>query len=88
MSENPAPALSVDDLTVAYRGVPAIWDVDASVPEGVLLGIVGPNGAGKTTLLRAATQPHPASGRVPCVSSGSRMSGYFHRWLMFLSAAA
>ena len=53
MSE--APALQVDDLTVAYRGVPAIWDVDASVPAGVLLGVVGPNGAGKTTLLRAAT---------------------------------
>ena len=65
MSENPAPALSVDDLTVAYRGVPAIWDVDASVPEGVLLGIVGPNGAGKTTLLRAATQLIPrAAGTV------------------------
>ncbi len=65
MSENPTPALSVDDLTVAYRGVPAIWDVDASIPEGVLLGVVGPNGAGKTTLLRAATQLIPrAAGSV------------------------
>ncbi len=59
------PALRVDDLTVAYRGVPALWDVDVSIPEGVLLGIVGPNGAGKTTLLRAATQLIPrAAGSV------------------------
>ena len=62
---NSAPALQVDDLTVAYRGVPAIWDVDVSVPAGVLLGVVGPNGAGKTTLLRAATKLIPrAAGTV------------------------
>ncbi len=46
-------ALSVDDLTVAYSGKPAIWDVDLEVPEGVLMAIVGPNGAGKSTLIKA-----------------------------------
>lgn len=57
--------MSVEDLTVAYRGVPAIWDIDVNVPEGVLLGVVGPNGAGKTTLLRAATKLIPkAAGTV------------------------
>jgi manganese/zinc/iron transport system ATP- binding protein len=46
-------AIEVNDLTVAYREHPVLWDVDLSVPEGVLLAIVGPNGAGKTTFIRA-----------------------------------
>ncbi len=49
-----APALEIDDLTVAYNSKPAIWDVDMSVPESVLMAIVGPNGAGKSTLIKAA----------------------------------
>ncbi|MEP0545493.1 MAG: metal ABC transporter ATP-binding protein [Rhodothermales bacterium] len=47
------PAIEVTDLTVAYRDAPVLWDVDLTVPEGVLLAIVGPNGAGKTTLIKA-----------------------------------
>ncbi len=46
-------AIEVTDLTVAYRDKPVLWDVDLTVPEGVLLAIVGPNGAGKTTLIKA-----------------------------------
>ncbi len=46
------PAVEVEDLTVAYREQPVLWDVDLSVPQGVLMAVVGPNGAGKTTLLR------------------------------------
>lgn len=47
-------ALEIEDLTVAYHGKPAVWDVDLRVPEGVLMAIVGPNGAGKSTLIKAA----------------------------------
>jgi manganese/zinc/iron transport system ATP- binding protein len=46
-------AVDVTDLTVAYREKPVLWDVDLSVPSGVLMAIVGPNGAGKTTLLKS-----------------------------------
>src|SRR5262245_65194501 len=46
-------AIEVTDLTVAYRDKPVLWDIDLSVPPGVLMAIVGPNGAGKTTLLKA-----------------------------------
>ena len=46
-------AIEVRDLTVAYRDRPVLWDVDLSVPNGVLMAIVGPNGAGKTTLIKA-----------------------------------
>ncbi len=46
-------AIEVEDLTVAYRDKPAIWDMDLRIPTGVLAAIVGPNGAGKSTLLKA-----------------------------------
>ena len=47
------PAIEVADLTVAYHDKPVLWDVDLTVPAGVLMAIVGPNGAGKTTLIKA-----------------------------------
>jgi manganese/zinc/iron transport system ATP- binding protein len=47
------PAIEVNDLTVAYREKPVLWDVDLQVPQGVLMAIVGPNGAGKSTLIKA-----------------------------------
>lgn len=46
-------ALEVNDLTVAYRYKPVLWDIDLKIPHGILMGIVGPNGAGKTTLIKA-----------------------------------
>ncbi|MEA2524442.1 MAG: manganese/zinc/iron transport system binding protein [Thermomicrobiales bacterium] len=49
----PPPAIEVTDLTVAYQDKPVLWDVDVTVPPGVLMAIVGPNGAGKTTLIKA-----------------------------------
>jgi len=58
-------ALDVADLTVAYRDVPVLWDVDLAVPEGVLLAVVGPNGAGKTTFIKAVLGlVRPAAGQV------------------------
>ena len=47
------PAIEITDLTVAYRDQAVLWDVDLTVPRGVLMAIVGPNGAGKTTLIKA-----------------------------------
>ena len=59
------PAIEVADLTVAYREQPVLWDVDLTVPAGVLMGIVGPNGAGKTTLIKAILGlVRPAAGRI------------------------
>lgn len=45
-------SVEVEDLTVAYRDKPAIWDMDLGIPTKVLAAIVGPNGAGKSTLLK------------------------------------
>ena len=59
------PAIEVNDLTVAYREQPVLWDVDLEVPQGVLMAIVGPNGAGKTTLIKAILGlVKPVAGRV------------------------
>ncbi|TVR20012.1 MAG: metal ABC transporter ATP-binding protein [Anaerolineaceae bacterium] len=58
-------AFTVEDLTVAYQGKPALWDIDLRVPEGVLMGVIGPNGAGKSTLIKAALDLVPrAAGTV------------------------
>lgn len=46
-------AIQVDDLTVAYGEKPVLWDIDLSVPKGILMAIVGPNGAGKTTMIKS-----------------------------------
>jgi len=52
-------------MTVAYRRKPVLWDVDFTMPDGTLVGIVGPNGAGKSTLIKACMDLIPkASGRV------------------------
>ena len=45
--------LHVHDLTVAYHRKPVLWDVDLTLDEPSLVGIVGPNGAGKSTLIKA-----------------------------------
>ncbi len=64
MSVRPA-VIDVTDLTVAYREQPVLWDIDFTVPSGVLLAIVGPNGAGKTTLIKAILGlVKPAAGNV------------------------
>jgi ABC-type cobalamin/Fe3+-siderophores transport system ATPase subunit len=58
-------AVRVERLTVAYRGRPAISDIDLVVDSGERLALVGPNGAGKSTLLRAiAGLAEPAAGTI------------------------
>jgi manganese/zinc/iron transport system ATP- binding protein len=65
MSDQQPPAIEVHDLTVAYGENPVLWDIDLTVPHGVLMAVVGPNGAGKTTLIKAMLGlVRPVSGRV------------------------
>ncbi|MDE0301484.1 MAG: metal ABC transporter ATP-binding protein [Candidatus Poribacteria bacterium] len=74
-------AIEVEDLTVAYRDQPVLWDVDLNVPAGVLMAIVGPNGAGKTTLIKVILGlVRAAAGRVSIYgqsySDQRRLVGY------------
>jgi len=48
-----AACLRLEDVTVAYDGVPALDGVSLSIPHGAQVAIVGPNGAGKSTLFKA-----------------------------------
>ena len=57
--------IHVEDLTMAYRETPVLWDIDLDVPEHVRCAIVGPNGAGKSTLLKGSLGlVKPVSGAV------------------------
>ena len=57
--------IAVEDLTVAYRDTPVLWDVDVAVSDGSLMAVVGPNGAGKSTLIKAIIGLiRPSAGRI------------------------
>lgn len=62
-------ALSVENVTVAYRQKPVLRNVTMQVERGKMLAIVGPNGAGKSTLLKAIL------GLVPVDSGQVRVMG-------------
>jgi manganese/zinc/iron transport system ATP- binding protein len=55
------PAVTMRDLTVAYRDTPVLWDIDLDIPASTLTAIIGPNGAGKSTLIKAAMGLVPAA---------------------------
>src|SRR5476651_1515189 len=66
---DPNSILDVHDVTVSYHRRPVLWNVDWTLREPALVGIVGPNGAGKSTLLKAIL------GLVPLVSGAVTLFG-------------
>ena len=62
------PVLDVDNASRSYPGEPpvqALREVNLTIGQGELVGIVGPSGSGKTTLLQLmGTLDRPTSGRV------------------------
>ncbi len=69
MQPSGSPILDVHDVTVAYQRKPVLWDVDLTLTQPRLVGIVGPNGAGKSTFIKAVL------GLVPLVSGSVRVFG-------------
>lgn len=65
----PQPAITIADLSVAYREVLALEDVNLSIQPGCLTGIIGPNGAGKSTLIKAMLGLIPTLGGHVCYGS-------------------
>ncbi|MBW4621260.1 MAG: metal ABC transporter ATP-binding protein [Cyanosarcina radialis HA8281-LM2] len=49
----PANTIAIGNLSVQYRTVEALRQIDCQIHSGRLTGIIGPNGAGKSTLLKA-----------------------------------
>ncbi|CAN5706259.1 metal ABC transporter ATP-binding protein [soil metagenome] len=66
-------AIDVADLTAVYNEHPVLWDVDVTVPAGVLMAIVGPNGAGKTTLIKCVL------GLIPPVAGSVFVQGALYK---------
>jgi zinc/manganese transport system ATP-binding protein len=51
---NPAPsAITLNNVTIAYAGHPAIHHISGVFAPGSLTAVLGPNGAGKTSLLKS-----------------------------------
>lgn len=48
-----AAKITVDHLSVNYRDVQALRNINVTIPPGQLVGVFGPNGAGKSTLVKA-----------------------------------
>src|ERR1700751_1462422 len=59
------PAVTLENLTLAYDPRPAVRHIDGCFMRGSLTAIVGPNGAGKSTLLKAIMGLlDPSEGRI------------------------
>ena len=57
--------ISVQDVSIAFRGRTLFKDVSVSFRTGARYGLTGPNGAGKTTFLRIVMgMQEPDSGQV------------------------
>ena len=71
----PATAIQVKGLTVAYDAKPVLWNVDLTVPRGAMMGVIGPNGAGKSTLLKTVLGiVTPIAGSVEVFGQSNRSS--------------
>jgi oligopeptide/dipeptide ABC transporter ATP-binding protein len=69
VAADPVPVLAIRGLRVEFPAaigpaVVALKDIDLSVAEGEILGLVGESGAGKTTLARSILTLPPPPGRI------------------------
>ncbi|MFM9862551.1 MAG: metal ABC transporter ATP-binding protein [Micropepsaceae bacterium] len=71
------PAISLTDVIVTYRRVPAVHHLSGTFEAGSLTAVAGPNGAGKSTLLKAIMGLLPVSdGRIDLGGLNARQIAY------------
>ena len=66
-SDAPSPMIHLQGVGKVYPGsdVPAVADLDLSIPKGEIVVLVGPSGCGKSTTLRLINRMiEPTSGRI------------------------
>jgi len=57
--------LKVENLSMFFRGLKALYKVSFLLDKGMICGLIGPNGAGKTTLINCLTRIyHPQEGQI------------------------
>ena len=67
--------LSIQGLTIGYKGLPLMPPIDAVLHEGEAIALVGANGSGKTTLFKTLTgNLKPIEGQI--VLCGKDLSEY------------
>jgi ABC-2 type transport system ATP-binding protein len=65
LSENPTPALRLENVSKRFDEFSAVSDLSLTVRPGRVYGLLGPNGAGKTTTIRMIVNIiAPDSGRI------------------------
>jgi branched-chain amino acid transport system ATP-binding protein len=59
------PLLQIENLTVFFGGLRAVYNFQFEIEQGQVKGLIGPNGAGKTTIFNLITGIHkPTDGKV------------------------
>ncbi|HOE79290.1 MAG TPA: ABC transporter ATP-binding protein [Smithellaceae bacterium] len=67
--------LKVENLSIQFRGLKAVDDIDFSVEENTVFSIIGPNGSGKTTIFNLISGIYrPNSGKIFFL--GENLVGY------------
>jgi zinc transport system ATP-binding protein len=61
MSQN---VLKVENMTMQFGGVVAVYDLCMEINEGEIVALIGPNGAGKSSLFRSILGQIPYSGTI------------------------
>ena len=56
--------VDIKNLTVTYKDIPALENINVKLSKSKIIGIVGPNGAGKSTLIKAILNIIPSKGIV------------------------
>jgi ABC-type sugar transport system ATPase subunit len=65
MTEQPAPLLTMQQISKGFPGVQALGDVDLVLNAGECIGLMGENGAGKSTLMKILSGVYaPDAGRI------------------------
>ena len=70
--KEPAPRISIRNLTVRFGNLLAVDNVSLDIPDGQFVSIVGPSGCGKTTVLNLLT------GLLPVTEGDERLDALSH----------